>query len=91
MTGSIAPTLATAAAAWLQDMSVAQSVGTFLAIWYGAEAALTLVARWQFTFRTPLAWLLRDLMVPALWVAGLAGRSFVWRQHEVDAEKPTVA
>lgn len=91
LTGSIAPTLATAAAAWLQGLDVAQSALTFLAIWYGAEAALTLVARWQFTLRTPLAWLLRDLMVPALWVAGLSGRSFVWRQREVDAEKPTAA
>ncbi len=86
LTGSLAPACATALAAWHQDLDITSSVASFLAIWYGAEAALTLVARWQFTPWTPLAWLVRDLMVPGLWVAGLAGRSFVWRQAPVENE-----
>jgi len=84
MTGALMPAIATVLAAWARGYDVGPSLAGFLAVWYGAEAALTLAARWHFTILTPFGWLLRDLMVPALWIAGLAGRSFVWRNPPVD-------
>ena len=50
-----------------------------LAIWYGAEALLARRLGWPLSWRTPLAFLLRDLMVPALWCAAFAARQVVWR------------
>jgi len=49
------------------------------AVWYAAEAWLCLAAGWQLSRRSPLIWLLRDLLLPVLWAASWLGRDFVWR------------
>jgi ceramide glucosyltransferase len=49
------------------------------AIWYAAEAWLCLAAGWQLSRRSPLIWLMRDLLLPVLWAAAWLGRDFVWR------------
>jgi ceramide glucosyltransferase len=85
LTGSLVPLLTSGLAAYLQEVAVLPSLAVYAAIWYGAELALTLFARWQFTWRTPFAWLMRDLLLPVLWIAGLAGRSFTWREQPADA------
>jgi ceramide glucosyltransferase len=66
---------------------VAASVGwppieTAIAValtWYSAEALLARMAGWHLTALSPAAWLLRDLLLPALWLLGWAGNSFQWR------------
>jgi len=55
------------------------------AMWYGAEAALARAAGWHLSLRSPLAWALRDLLLPALWIGGWLGTGFVWRGHHVQA------
>lgn len=50
-----------------------------LAFWYGAELALIRTAGWPFSWRTPFAFVVRDLLVPVIWVAGWNGRQFDWR------------
>ena len=52
--------------------------GTAL-VWYGAEALLARLAGWHLSWRSPFLWALRDLLLPALWVAAWLGRDFVWR------------
>jgi ceramide glucosyltransferase len=54
-----------------------------LGIWYGAEAALVLGLGWHFGWRSPLAWMLRDLLLPVLWVLGWLGSGVTWRGHHV--------
>jgi ceramide glucosyltransferase len=48
-------------------------------VWYGAEAALANVSGWPLTWRSPLAWMARDLMLPWLWVQGWVGDRVEWR------------
>jgi ceramide glucosyltransferase len=55
------------------------------AVWYGAEAALAYAAGWHLSVRSPLAWMLRDLLLPWLWLAGWLGKDFVWRGNEMRA------
>jgi ceramide glucosyltransferase len=48
-------------------------------IWYGAEMLLCYLAGWHISLRFPLAALIRDLLLPAIWVEGWRGSGFVWR------------
>lgn len=47
--------------------------------WYGAEAVLARTAGWPMRPRDLIAWVLRDLMIPALWLATWGRRGFEWR------------
>ena len=57
------------------------------AIWYGAEMALAAFAEWHLPFLYPLYGLLRDLLLPALFVSALGGSDFVWRGNEMHVER----
>jgi ceramide glucosyltransferase len=52
-------------------------------IWYSAEAMLVLGAGWHFGWRSPFAWMLRDLLLPALWILGWTGSGVTWRGHRI--------
>ncbi|OCX66810.1 ceramide glucosyltransferase [Thioclava sp. SK-1] len=54
----------------------------FFAIWYGIEIALSRVAGWPYTIA---AMILRDILMPALWVVTWARRGFEWRGSAMDA------
>ena len=60
--------------------------------WYGLEAVLARVAGWPSSPRSIVAWILRDLVLPVLWVFAWTGSSFVWRgnQMTVDEKPPTI-
>jgi ceramide glucosyltransferase len=49
------------------------------AVWYGSEAVLAFSAQWQLSVRSPIAWLLRDSLLPVLWAAGWFGSKVQWR------------
>lgn len=51
--------------------------------WYLAEAWLARAAGWPVSARAALAWALRDLLLPLLWVAAWAGRGFAWRGNRM--------
>ncbi|MCA0995893.1 ceramide glucosyltransferase [Alloyangia pacifica] len=50
-----------------------------LILWYGAEWTLCKVAGWPAGARDVAAMLMRDLLLPAIWVATWAGRGISWR------------
>jgi ceramide glucosyltransferase len=52
-------------------------------IWYGAEAVLAWTAGWHLSWRSPFAWMLRDLLLPLLWILGWLGTGVVWRGHRI--------
>jgi ceramide glucosyltransferase len=52
-------------------------------VWYGAEAALSHLAGWHLSWRSPLAAVLRDLLLPLLWVLGWLGTGVTWRGHRI--------
>lgn len=58
-----------------------------IAAWYGAEWALARVAGWPSGARDLTAMGLRDLLLPALWVATWAGRSITWRGTDMAPAK----
>jgi ceramide glucosyltransferase len=65
--------------------AAAAAIVLLLAVWFGAEAALARAAGWHFSPRTVLALLLRDLLLPALWVAAWLGADYVWRGNHIVA------
>ncbi|MCR8547837.1 ceramide glucosyltransferase [Salipiger sp. P9] len=52
-------------------------------VWYGAELALARRAGWPAAPRDAAAMLMRDVLLPALWVATWTGRGFTWRGTEM--------
>jgi ceramide glucosyltransferase len=54
------------------------------AVWYGGEAVLAYAARWPLSPYSPVAWLLRDVLLLPLWVAGWFGNDIVWRGNQMD-------
>lgn len=84
LTGSLFSILAAAYVAWSYDSSpFAAGLAVFL-VWMAAEALLARLAGWRLTWRSPLAWALRDLMLPFLFVNAWLANDFVWRGNEMD-------
>jgi ceramide glucosyltransferase len=77
--GAVPPLAAYAILAASSDWPLADVLTAFGAIWYGAEAVLAYAAGWHLSWRSPLVWLLRDLLLPVLWSASWLGNGFVWR------------
>jgi len=59
----------------------------FGAIWYGGEMTLAAAAGWHVSPLHPLYGLLRDLMLPALFVGALRSNDFVWRGNAMQVEQ----
>ncbi len=66
------------------------AIGTgFIALWIGTEAALARCAGWHWSIRMPLACLLRDALLPLLWIDAWLGSSFTWRGNEMRPREAT--
>ncbi len=87
--GSLLPGIAAmiAAAGWGQNGAAAACL--LLAIWFGAEIALACRTGWPLTWRLLPALAIRDLLLPALWIAAWTGNDFVWRGNAMSA-RPAV-
>jgi ceramide glucosyltransferase len=87
LTGCFFPLVAGAYAAAVLDENVGLICLLLLAIWFGAEAALARCAAWHFSWRMPAALLIRDLMLPPLWVAAWLSDEVKWRGSTVSEAK----
>ena len=85
--GGALPSLALALAASHYGVSVPGSIAALLVIWFAAEAALARRAGWQLSPLLPVALLVRDLVLPILWVAAWIGDDFVWRGTGMRAQR----
>lgn len=86
LTGCLLPLAALAFAANASEMPPALTAAAFagLAImWLGSEAALARVAGWHLSWQSPIAWLLRDALLPAVWVHAWLGDGYAWRGNEI--------
>ncbi len=81
--GALFPLIAAAYAAAGVGIPVATTVGALALFWYGAEYLLTRAAGWPLSALSPLAWVLRDLLLPVLWIEAWLGRDFVWRGNHM--------
>ena len=79
LTTSLVAVIAAALAASQFGASPAMGALIAAAVWYGAEAALTAGAGWPLGLWFLPAAIARDLMLPWLWVQGLASDRFEWR------------
>jgi ceramide glucosyltransferase len=59
-------------------------LGASAALWYGAELLLHAACGWPLGWRSPLAWVLRDLAQPALTVAAGFTRAIEWRGTRIE-------
>jgi ceramide glucosyltransferase len=81
--GGVFPLIAAGYVAHAAGISAFGSVAALALAWYGAEAALAKAARWHLTPLYPLQAVLRDLLLPALWVDAWVGTEFVWRGNQM--------
>ena len=90
LTGGLPPLLATAG---LVALGVAPpgAVAALVLVWYGAQWAVAARAGWPRSAVQVAAWILRDLLIPAVWTAALTSRGFVWRGNAMAPEAPTRA
>ena len=81
------------AAVAAQDFGLDPVLGAALAagFWYGGEALLAYVADWPLSWRSPLAWIARDCMLPYLWARGWTGRNVVWRGNAMNVDEALFA
>lgn len=76
---------------WVPALALALLAGggwlpLFFLVWYGAEWALCRAFGWPARAIDLLAGVMRDLSLPALWVATWARRGFVWRGNALAPE-----
>lgn len=87
LVGAVFPLIAGMAAWLLAGGGVPGAAALALAlaaIWYAAEVGLCAAAGWHLSWRTPFMCLLRDLMLPPLWVTAWSGSGFTWRGTGMD-------
>jgi ceramide glucosyltransferase len=80
LAGPVPPLLALLLATNVTGMDAMGLIFPFLMLWYCSEWIVSRAARWPRLFP---AILLRDLMLPALFIAGCAGSSFEWHGHRM--------
>jgi ceramide glucosyltransferase len=68
-------------------VSILSAVAATAVFWYGAEAILALVSGWPLSWRTPLAWVARDLMLPLVFAKAWTGHAIVWRGNAMSVEE----
>jgi ceramide glucosyltransferase len=81
-------TLATAAVGASEfGVNIASGVAAMAVFWYGAEAILASAAGWPLSWRSPLAWIARDLMLPVLFAQAWTGHAIVWRGNAMRVDE----
>ena len=84
LAGGAWPLLAATFAVAQSDLPLA-ALPALAAVWYGSEAVLAWAAGWHLSARSPLAFALRDVLLPAIWLNGWLGSAFVWRGNQMRA------
>ncbi len=91
--GSFAPVFLGAYAALLFEGDVALTVAAILGSLYGGEMLLARICGWALSWRTPFALLMRDAILPVMFVDACLFDDFVWHGNEmtVREEETTTA
>ncbi len=83
-TGCLFSVAAGAYAAAANGFNPVLAGGLVAAIWMAAEAQLAQAAGWRLTWLSPLTWLVRDLLLPLMFVNAWLANDFVWRGNAMD-------
>ena len=87
LSGGILPSIALAFVASQVGLHPIPTVGLFAVLWYCGEMLLSAAADWPISPFSPFFGLIRDLMLPALFVSALRGNDFTWRGNEMKVER----
>jgi len=82
-TGSLLPIAAAGCLADGLELPRMAIVATLAFLWFGGEYVLARAAGWQVSLAAPLAWMVRDALLPLLWIQAWLGDGFKWRGSEV--------
>jgi ceramide glucosyltransferase len=88
LSGGLLPIVLIAAIAPALGLSRALSALSLAIFWYGGEMLLASMASWHLSPRYPFCCVLRDLLLPLLFVKALSGDDFAWRGNEMRVERP---
>jgi len=77
--GAALPMIAATYASFLLDVNIAAALATVIILWYLPEALFARAERWYFSWRLPFLFLLRDLMLPIVYIDAWLVDDFVWR------------
>jgi ceramide glucosyltransferase len=83
LTGCLLPLAAAACVADALDVPATALVAALAAIWFGSEALLASAAGWHLSAWSPLAWALRDALLPLVWVHAWLSDGYAWRGNEI--------
>jgi ceramide glucosyltransferase len=84
MAVSLFPTLVLAAlGAAAFSLDVASAVAGTVALWFGLEGLLHLHKRWVISWLTPFAWIVRELLLPWVWLHAVFRRQVKWNDQYV--------
>ncbi|MBN9260044.1 MAG: glycosyltransferase [Hyphomicrobium sp.] len=83
LTGSAAPLLAMIVAAPAFGLPPVIAVAALAALWFGGEALLARTGGWHLSWRAPVSWLLRDLLIPVIWLRAWTAHGYQWGGHKV--------
>jgi ceramide glucosyltransferase len=90
LSGLAAPLACFLFAGWAMEMDgvdVLGVAGGYVGVWLAAEAWLAASVGWHLSWRSPLLWLLRELLLPALLVQAWMGKSLSWRGTAMTSER----
>ncbi len=79
LTSSLIPLSAGVKIAVSNDLDAAGFAAAILAFWYATEALLARACGWHVGWRSPAAWLLRDIMIPIVWLVAHIRRGYAWQ------------
>jgi ceramide glucosyltransferase len=79
LSGTFVPLILAAFAAYAIGWPVGTTLLVYGLVWYGAEWAMAAGCRWPLGWQTVPALLIRDALIPALWIGAFTGRSFTWK------------
>ncbi|MFZ2079087.1 MAG: ceramide glucosyltransferase [Xanthobacteraceae bacterium] len=79
LSGGVLPMICAAILAHAFGWPVLLFTPAFALLWYGSEMALAAASEWHVSPLHPFYGLIRDLTLPALFVAALRGNDFIWR------------
>jgi ceramide glucosyltransferase len=87
LAGSALPVILASYTAHLLGWNVLLAAGVTLGLLYASEIVLARANRWYFSWRLPLLFLLRDLMLPAIYVDAWLLDDFTWRGNAMSVRE----
>ena len=85
LTGAVPPMMALIFCAPAFGLPIGWSLLVLGIGWYGSEMALAVIAKWHVTLLYPLYAVVRDLILPVLFVSALISDRIVWRGNPMRA------